>query len=72
MMMKENPRTKMRCALSTLLMEKGVSIHTQAEITVCMDGKSDEEKEKLAVQLIKIVSTSKTEQEMICESQKLI
>ena len=72
MMKKENPKSKMRCALSQILREKNISMHTQAEITTCMSEKSDEEKEKLAVQLMEIVSTSKTEQEMIYKSQNLV
>lgn len=72
MMKKDNPRSRMRCALSQILTEKDVSMHAQAEITVCMSEKTDEEKEKLAVQLIEIISTSKTELEMIIKSQKLI
>ena len=72
MMKNENPQSRMRCALSQMLTKKGVSMYTQAEITVCMCEKTDEEKEKLAEQLIEIVSTSKTEQEMILKSQKLI
>jgi hypothetical protein len=50
----------------------GLSSHTEAEMTVCMDGKTDEEKEKLAEMLLEIISTSATEEEMIAKSQKLI
>ena len=61
----------MRCALGKMLSEKDVSAHTQAEMTECMEGKADEEKERLAVLLMDIVSTSSSEEEMINRSKEL-
>lgn len=72
MLKKENPRSKMRHAMSVLLMEKGVSMHTQAEITECMLDKTDEEKEELAIYLMEIITTSCSEQEMIERASRLI
>lgn len=54
--------------MSKMFTEKGVSLHTQAEMTECMDGKTEEEKERLAEQLLEIISTSSTEEEMIAKS----
>ena len=71
-MKKENPRSRLRCALCQMFTDKGVSIHTQAEMTECMADKADEEKERLAEQLMEIISTSTTEEEMISKSRKLI
>ena len=72
MLKKENPRSRMRCALSKMFTEMGVPLHTQAKMTECMDGKLDTEKEKLAELLIEIISTSASEEEMIAKSMKLI
>ena len=47
MMKKENPRSRLRCALCQMFTDKDVSIHTQAEMTECMADKADEEKERL-------------------------
>lgn len=71
MLKKENPRSKMRCELLTKCSELDVSSHTIAEITECMDGKTEGEKENLAVQLLEIISTSSSEEEMIERAKKL-
>ena len=71
MMKKENPRSRMRCAMCTMFTERDISMHTQAEMTECMYGKPDEVKEQLAVLLMEIVSTSTTEEEMIARAKKL-
>ena len=70
-MLKENPRSRMRCALCEMFTEKDISMHTQAEMVECMGDKSDEEKERLAVLLMEIVETSATEEEMVTKSQRL-
>ena len=57
--------------MSKKFTEKDVSLHTQAEMTDCMYWKTKEEKEKLAKQLIEIVSTSTTEEEMIAKAREL-
>ncbi len=72
MMKKENPRSRMRCEFLGKCTEMELSSHTIAEMTVCMDGKTEEEKERLAELLLEIISTSTTEEEMIAKSQKLI
>ena len=72
MLKKENPRSKMRCALLSKFWELGVSSHTKAEVTECMDGKTDEEKEELAILLIEIITTSDSEDEMIERASRLI
>ncbi|MEE1320227.1 MAG: hypothetical protein UHM85_01670 [Acutalibacteraceae bacterium] len=71
-MKKENPRSKMRCELLSKFWELGVSSHTKAELTECMDGKTDSEKEKLAVRLMEIITTSNSEEEMIERASRLI
>ena len=72
MLKKENPKSKMRHAMCRILSEKDVSCHTRAEMTDCMFEKPDEEKEALAEKLIEIVLTSKTEEEMVERSRKLV
>ena len=71
MMKKENPRSRMRCELLDKCSEMGLSSHTEAEMTECMDGKTDAEKERLAELLIEIVLTSASEGEMITKSMEL-
>lgn len=71
MLKKENPRSRMRCKLLSKCSEMNLSSHTEAKITECMDGKMDSEKEKLAEQLLEIISTSSTEEEMISRAEKL-
>lgn len=71
MMKKENPRSKMRCELLKKCMEMRMSSHTKAEMTECMIGKTESEKENLAVQLLEIISTSSTEEEMIDKAMLL-
>ena len=65
MLKKENPISKMRCKLLDKCSEKDLSCRTIAELTVCMDGKTEEEKEKLAEQLLVIISKTSNEKEMI-------
>ena len=65
MLKPENPMSIKRCAFMKKCRELNLSSNTEAQITVCMDGKSDEEKEKLAEKLLVIITESKTEQEMI-------
>ena len=72
MLKKEDPQSRMRHAMCRTLSEKGVSFHTRAEITECMDGKTDEEKEELAILLIEIITTSASEEEMIERASRLI
>lgn len=71
MLKKENPRSRMRCKLLSKCSEMNLSLHTEAKITECMDGKMESEKEKLAEQLLEIISTSSTEEEMISRAEKL-
>lgn len=71
MMKNEEPRSRLRCELLSKCSEMGLSAHTEAEMTECMYGKTDEEKESLAEQLMEIILTSTTEEEMIDKSKKL-
>ena len=71
MMKKENPASKMRCEMCKMFTEKDVSLHTQAIMTECMYEKPDEEKEHLAIQLMEIIQTSTSEEEMISKSKEL-
>ena len=71
MLKKENPTSMKRHKFLQKSMEMGLSSHTEMELVECMDGKPDSEKEKLAEQLLKIISTSKSEQEMIQRAEKL-
>ena len=66
------PRSKKRCDLLRKCSEMAISYRTRAELTECMLGKTDDEKEELAEKLIEIVLTSKTEEEMVERSRKLI
>ena len=58
MLKKENPASKMRCKLLGKCSEMNLSYHTEAKLTECMRGKPDEEKERLAEQLLAIISKS--------------
>ena len=71
MLKPENPASRKRHAMCEMLREKAISYHTRAEITECMNGKSDEEKELLAEKLLAIITESKTEQEMIDKAKLL-
>ncbi len=71
MLSEENKMFIQRHAMCKMLSEKDVSYHTRAEITECMDGKTEREKEQLAEQLLEIISTSSTEEEMILRAKKL-
>lgn len=66
-----NPRTINRTKFLEKSTELNISAHTEAEITECMLDKTDEEKEKLAVRLIEIITTSSSEKEMIERAEKL-
>ena len=72
MLKKENPISKMRCKFLMKCMDLGVSSATKVELVKCMADKTDEEKEALAEKLIEIVLISKTEEEMVERSRKLI
>lgn len=61
----------MRCTMCTVFSENGVSFHTRAEMVECLDGKTIAEKELLAEQLIEIITTSATEEEMIARAINL-
>lgn len=71
MLKPENPASRKRCEFSRKCRELGLSSHTKAKITVCMMGKTDEEKELLAEKLLAIITESQTEQEMIEKSRLL-
>ncbi len=71
MLKPENPASSKRHAMCEMLREKAVSYHTRAEITDCMFGKSEEEKEILAEKLLAIITECKTEQEMIDKARVL-
>ncbi len=70
-MKKENPASRKRHELLQTSMAMGLSCHTEMELSECMRGKTDEEKERLAEQLLAIISKSKNEKEMIKEAKKL-
>ena len=71
MLNKENPATRMRCNFCLKSLEMGLSAPTRVELVECMDGKTEEEKEKLAEQLLAIISEDISEEEMIQKSLKL-
>lgn len=66
-----SPIRKMRVELLGKCSEMGLSSHSVAELTVCMDGQTEEEKEKLAEQLLAIILESKSEMEMIKKATQL-
>lgn len=71
MLKQENLRSPKRCELLNKCLAMGLSSHTMAEITECMVGKTEREKEQLAELLLEIISTSSTEEEMILRAKKL-
>ena len=71
MLKQENTRSKKRCEFLRMCTELGLSSRAEAEITECMYGKPDEEKELLAEKLLVIITESKTEQEMIDKAKLL-
>lgn len=71
MLRKENPKSRMRHEFLKTSMEMGLSSHTEAELSECMRGKTEKEKEELAVKLLKIIKESKTEEEMIQKAEAL-
>lgn len=71
MLKKENPLSRMRCKFLGECTKLGISSRAEADMTECMDGKTDEEKELLAEQLIEIITTSATEEEMVERSRYL-
>lgn len=46
--------------------------HTGMKLVECMDGKTEAEIEKLAEQLLEIITTSDSEEEMIERARQLI
>ena len=66
-----NPKSIHRTKLMEKRRELGISVHTMAVITECMIDKTEEEKEKLAISLMEIVTTSCCEDEMIERAMKL-
>ena len=71
MLKAENPRSKKRCEFLNTTLNLGISSSTKLEITTCMCGKTEEEKEQLAEKLLEIITESENEQEMIERSKKL-
>ena len=71
MLKPENPRSKKRCEFLRKCTELGLSSRAEAEITECMSGKLEEQKELLAEKLLAIITESKTEQEMIDKAKLL-
>lgn len=71
MLKAENPASVKRCAFMKKCRELKLSSNTKAKITVCMMGKSEQEKEELAEKLLVIITESKTEQEMIDKARLL-
>jgi hypothetical protein len=67
----ESDKYLYRHIMCEVLRKKEISYITRAEITECMVGKSETEKEHLADKLIEIVLNSKTENEMI-EKAKIL
>jgi len=72
MLKKENPASMQRHKLLRTCLDMGLSSYTRMELTACMRGKQDEEKERLAEQLLAIISKSKSEKEMVEEAKKLM
>lgn len=66
-----SPIRKMRIKLLDKCSERDLSYRTIAEMTVCMDGKTEEEKEILAKQLLAIISKTSDEKEIIEKAMRL-
>ena len=54
-----------------LFLEKGFSISTEDELAYLFKGIPEEEKESLAKEIISLIETSKTEQEIITKAKRL-
>lgn len=72
MLRAENPASVKRCAFMRKCRELKLSSNTEAKITVCMMGKTEQEKEELAEKLFEIITESETETEMIEKSRLLL
>ena len=71
MLKKENPFTKNRNALLRKFSEMNLSFSLRADLTKPMDGQSESTKEKIAEELLQIVSESSSEQEMLEKAAKI-
>ena len=71
MLKKENPFTKNRNALLRKFSEMNLPFSLRADLTKPMDGQSESTKEKIAEELLQIVSESSSEQEMLEKAAKI-
>ena len=72
MLKKEDPLYEKRHKLFKTLSEKDISFGTRAEVTLPMNGKPEEEKERIAEKLLEIVLNSNSEEEMIHKSREMM
>lgn len=65
------PGTEMRCNLLTKFSEMDLSYSIRAKLTESMDGQTEIIKEKIAEQLLQIISESKTKKEMLEKASQI-
>lgn len=65
MLKKENPKSRMRMKLGNTMLDRGVSMNTQLQISRTFRNMTDEQKEERASQILTIVNSCKTESEML-------
>lgn len=64
------PGTEYRCKLLRTLSKKGLSFDTQNKLTEYMTGKPIRIKEQIAEKLLKIIESSKSEEEMLRKAKE--
>lgn len=72
MLKKEDPMAVQRHKLLQKFIQMNLLSHTGMKLVECMDGKTEAEIEKLAEQLLEIITTSDSEEEMIERARQLI
>ena len=72
MLKKEDPLAVQRHKFLQKLIQMNLLSHTGMKLVECMEGKTEDEREKLAEQLLEIITTSDSEEEMIERSRLLL
>ena len=65
------PGTEMRCCFAKKCSEMDLPYSIRAKLTESMDGQTEIIKEKIAEQLLQIISESKTEKEMLEKASQI-
>ena len=67
-----DPRIGYRCKLLALFLKKGLSCPTQDKLVESMIGQPERIKEQIAEKLLKIIESSKSEEEMLKRAKEEI